>query len=170
MFVGLLSDTHGCFDAPLRAFFSEVAQIWHAGDFGNLETADAIAAYKPLVGVYGNCDDHKVRRAYPLVQCFEIEQLKVLMLHIGGYPGRYDYGALPLITAHHPKLFICGHSHILKVMNDKKYNLLHINPGAAGHSGIHTVRTAVRFHLNAGKISDLEVWEMERHIEQTLKK
>ncbi|MCL2501699.1 MAG: metallophosphatase family protein [Bacteroidales bacterium] len=162
MLIGLLSDTHGCFDAPLRAFFEEVDQIWHAGDFGNIETADAIAAYKPLTGVYGNCDDHKVRMAYPWMQCFEVAQVKVLMLHIGGYPERYDYRALPLIAAHHPDLFICGHSHILKVMNDKTHHLLHINPGAAGNHDKHTLRTAVRFRIGAGKISDLEVWELKR--------
>ena len=163
MFVGLLSDTHGVFDEPLYAFFQDVDQIWHAGDFGNIETADAIAAYKPLIGVYGNCDDQKVRSAYPQVQCFEVEQIKVLMLHIGGYPGRYDYKALPLITAHQPNLFICGHSHILKVINDNPYNLLHINPGAAGSYGMHTLRTAVRFRIHAGKISDVEVWELTHY-------
>ena len=162
MFIGLLSDTHGTFDAPLRSFFADVDQIWHAGDFGNMETADLIASYKPLMGVYGNCDDHKVRIVYPWMQCFEVEQMKVLLLHIGGYPGHYDYKALSLITAHQPQLFICGHSHILKVINDKKHNLLHINPGAAGNFGIHILRTAVRFHIDAGKVSDLEVWELKR--------
>ncbi|MCL2728067.1 MAG: metallophosphatase family protein [Bacteroidales bacterium] len=162
MFIGLLSDTHTTFDAPLRSFFEEVDQIWHAGDFGNIETADAIAAFKPLIGVHGNCDDHKVRTVYPVMQCFEIEQMKVLMLHIGGHPGYYDYQARSLITAHRPDLFICGHSHILRVMNDKKLNLLYINPGAAGNSGIHTQRTAVRFKINNGRVSDLEVWELKR--------
>jgi len=162
MFVGLLSDTHGTFDAPLRSFFLEVDQIWHAGDFGNIETAEAIAAYKPLVGVYGNCDDHKVRLAYPYMQCFETEEVKVLILHIGGYPGRYDHTVLPLITAHRPRLFICGHSHILKVINDKTNDLLHINPGAAGNYGTHPLRTAVRFRIHSGKISDLEIWELPR--------
>ena len=162
MFIGLLSDTHGTFDAPLYSFFEEVDQIWHAGDFGNMETANAIAAFKPLKGVYGNCDDHKIRQAYPLMQYLEIEQLTVLMLHIGGYPGRYDYHALSLISAHRPALFICGHSHILKVINDKSIHLLHINPGAAGNYGIHSLRTAVRFHIKAGKISELEIWEQAR--------
>ena len=162
MFIGLLSDTHATFDAPLRSFFEEVDQIWHAGDFGNMETADAIAAYKPLTGVYGNCDDHKVRLVYPLIQIFEIEQMKVLMLHIGGHPGAYDYQARSLITAHRPDLFICGHSHILRVMSDKTHKLLYVNPGAAGNFGIHTLRTAVRFKIDEGKISDLEVWESKR--------
>lgn len=163
MFIGLLSDTHGTFDDPLRSFFSEVDQVWHAGDFGNMENADAVATFKPLIGVYGNCDDHRVRTVYPYMQCFEIEEMKVLMLHIGGYPGRYDPKALPLIIAHQPNLFITGHSHILKVMTDKKRQLLHINPGAAGNFGMHTSRTAVRFRVCAGKIFDLEVWELARH-------
>ena len=162
MIVGLLSDTHGTFDAPLRSFFAEVDQIWHVGDFGNMETADAIAVFKPVVGVHGNCDDYRIRSVYPYMQCFEIEQMKVLMVHIGGYPGRYDLRALSLIGSHQPNLFICGHSHILKVINDKQHNLLHINPGAAGNYGIHTIRTAVRFHLSAGKISELEIWELPR--------
>ena len=164
MLIGLLSDTHGTFDAPLRSFFEKVDQIWHAGDFGNIEIADEIASFKPLIGVQGNCDDHKIRIVYPKMQCFEIEQMKVLMLHIGGTPGHYDYQALPLINAHQPQLFICGHSHILKVMNDKKHHLLHINPGAAGKYGIHTLRTAVRFRIRSGEISDLEVWELARFI------
>ena len=129
-----------------------------------METADAIAACKPLVGVHGNCDDYKVRTVYPLVRCFEVAQMKVLMTHIGGYPGRYDLKAHALINAHHPNLFICGHSHILKVINDHEHNLLHINPGAAGNYGIHTLRTAVRFCIDSGKISDLEIWELPRHM------
>ena len=162
MFIGLLSDTHGAFDDPLRSFLEEVDQIWHVGDFGNMETADAIAAFKPLTGVYGNCDDYKIRQVYPSMQFFEMEQLKVLMVHIGGSPGRYDSQAYSLIVAHQPNLFICGHSHTLKVINDKANHLLYINPGAAGHYGIHTIRTAVRFHLNVGKVSELEVWEQAR--------
>ena len=163
MFIGLLSDTHGVFDAPLRNFFAEVDQIWHAGDFGNIETADAIAAFKPLLGVHGNCDDQIVRLAHPPVRWFEIEQMAVLMTHIGGSPGRYDYKALQLIQAHQPAVFICGHWHILKVMQDKTNNLLHINPGAAGLYGPHPLRTALRFRIEKGKISDMEVWEKENH-------
>ena len=162
MFIGLLSDTHGTFDTPLRSFLEEVDQIWHAGDFGNIETADAIAAFKPLTGVHGNCDDHKIRSVYPSMHAFEIERTKVLMTHIGGYPGHYDYKAQSWIAAHRPALFICGHSHILKVINDEANHLLHINPGAAGNYGIHPVRTAVRFRIYAGKISELEVWEQVR--------
>lgn len=162
MFIGLLSDTHGTFDTPLHSFFADVDQIWHSGDFGGIEVADAIAAFKPLTGVYGNCDNHKVRIVYPLIQCFEIEQTKVLMLHIGGYPGHYESQALRLIATHRPNLFVCGHSHILKVIPDNKHNLLHINPGAAGNQGIHIFRTAIRFQINSGKVSDLEVWEQPR--------
>ncbi|MDR2584738.1 MAG: metallophosphatase family protein [Prevotellaceae bacterium] len=162
MLIGLLSDTHGSFDAPLRSFFSEVDQIWHAGDFGNIETAETIAAFKPLVGVYGNCDGHKVRLSYPLMQFFEVEQVKVLMTHIGGFPNHWDYAVLSSIKERRPDLFICGHSHILKVMQDKKFKMLCVNPGAAGNEGIHIVRTAVRFKIDAGKISDMEVWEKAR--------
>ena len=180
MFIGLLSDTHGVFDAPLRHFFAEVDQIWHAGDFGNIATADAIAAFKPLLGVHGNCDDQTVRLVHPPVRWFEIEQMSVLMTHIGGYPGHYDYKALQLIQAHQPQIFICGHSHILRIgtgnvstktetgniptkIRAKNFSPLHINPGAAGHYGPHPLRTALRFRIEKGKIFDMEVWEKENH-------
>jgi putative phosphoesterase len=157
--IGLLSDTHGCFDEKLHRFFDEVDELWHAGDIGSIELADEIAAFKPLRAVSGNCDDWHVRTAHPEVQCFETENVNVLMIHIGGYPGNYALEARRLIEAQSPKLFISGHSHILKVMNDKRYHLLHINPGGAGLRGIHTVRTAVRFVLDHGDIRDLEVGE-----------
>lgn len=161
-YIGLISDTHGIFDDKLRKFLEPVDEIWHAGDFGSLETADAIAAFKPLRGVYGNCDDYSVRLAHPYIQSFEIEGMKILMMHIGGYPGRYDYKAFQLINAHLPQIFICGHSHILKVINDPKYNMLTINPGAAGIQGFHTVRTAIRFRIEGGTIKDMEVGEWDR--------
>lgn len=165
-YIGLISDTHCVFDAPLKEFLSPVDEIWHAGDFGNIETVDAIAAFKPLVGVYGNCDDQKVRLAQPYTRSFEKEGVKVLMMHIGGYPYHYDYKALQLIYAHLPQLFICGHSHILKVMNDKKFNMLVMNPGAAGIQGFHNVRTALRFKIEKGNITDLEVGEWERKMRE----
>lgn len=161
-YIGLISDTHGIFDDKLRKFLEPVDEIWHAGDFGSLETADAIAAFKSLRGVYGNCDDYSVRLAHPYIQSFEIEGMKILMMHIGGYPGRYDYKAFQLINAHLPQIFICGHSHILKVINDPKYNMLTINPGAAGIQGFHTVRTAIRFRIEGGTIKDMEVGEWDR--------
>ncbi|MEZ7885142.1 MAG: metallophosphoesterase family protein [Bacteroidales bacterium] len=161
-FIGLLSDTHCYFDDKLREFFADVDEIWHAGDFGSVETSDLIASFKPLKGVYGNCDDSKVRLIHPYIQAIECEGMKFLMIHIGGYPGRYDYKALQLITAYTPDVFICGHSHILKIVNDKKYNMLTINPGAAGIQGFHNVRTALRFKVDNGNISDMEVGEWDR--------
>ncbi|GAB1473422.1 metallophosphoesterase family protein [Bacteroidota bacterium] len=157
--IGLLSDTHCVFDNKLREFFKDVNEIWHAGDFGNAEVSDAISSMKPLKGVYGNCDGQDIRLIHPYIQLFELEGLRFLMMHIGGYPGRYDYRALQLITAHSPDVFICGHSHILKVVNDKKNNLICINPGAAGLQGFHTVRTAIRFRVENGALHDMEVGE-----------
>lgn len=162
-YIGLISDTHTYFDEKVAAFLSPVDTIWHSGDFGNKENADAIASLgKPLIGVYGNCDGYDIRDNYPLIQLMEIEGMKVLMTHIGGYPGRYDYRALRLIEAHRPDIFVCGHSHILKVINDRHYNMMVINPGAAGLQGFHLVRTALRFHICDGKITDMEVGEWNR--------
>lgn len=157
--IGLLSDTHCVFDNKLQEFFKDVDEIWHAGDFGNTEVSDAISSMKSLKGVYGNCDGQDIRLIHPYIQLFEMEGLRFLMMHIGGYPGRYDYRALQLITAHRPDVFICGHSHILKVVNDKKNNLICINPGAAGLQGFHTVRTAIRFRVENGALHDMEVGE-----------
>lgn len=162
-YIGLLSDTHTYFDDKIRKFFEPVDEIWHAGDFGSLATADEIAAFKPLKGVYGNCDGYDVRAAHPYIQLMETEGFKILMMHIGGYPGRYDMKAMQLIYAHRPDIFVCGHSHILRVMNDKSLNMMVINPGAAGIYGIHKVRTALRFRLDNGKISDMEVAEWQKH-------
>ncbi|MDO4736892.1 MAG: metallophosphoesterase family protein [Bacteroidia bacterium] len=163
-YIGVISDTHGFFDDNLRKFLEPVDEIWHAGDFGNIETADKIARFKPLRGVYGNCDGQDVRLAHPYTQFFEIEGMRVLMMHIGGYPGRYDYKAFQLINAHLPNIFVCGHSHILKVINDNKYNVLTLNPGAAGIEGFHQVRTALRFKIENGRIFDMEVGEWDRKI------
>lgn len=163
-YIGLISDTHGFFDDKLKKFLEPVDEIWHAGDFGNVETADAIARFKPLRGVYGNCDGYDVRLSHPYTQFFEIEGMRVLMMHIGGYPGRYDYKAFQLINAHLPNIFVCGHSHILKVINDSKYNVLTINPGAAGIEGFHQVRTALRFKIENGRIFDMEVGEWDRKL------
>lgn len=161
-YIGLLSDTHTVFDDKLRDFFKDVDEIWHAGDFGNREVSDLISVLKPLKGVSGNCDGNDIRLIHPYVQIMDVSGMKVLMMHIGGYPGRYDYKAIQLIEAHRPNIFICGHSHILKVINDKKYNMLTINPGAAGISGFHNVRTAVRFRIENGTISDMEVGEWKK--------
>ena len=160
--IGVISDTHGWFDDKVRRFLAGVDVIWHAGDFGNLQTADSIAAFKPLVGVYGNIDDARVRIVYPQYQCFACEQVKVLMTHIGGYPGRYEPEARRKIDEFNPRIFISGHSHILKVMPDRRRGLLHINPGAAGISGFHRVRTAVRLVIDGPDIRELEVGEWPR--------
>lgn len=163
MFIGLLSDTHGLFSPEFRDFLAPVDEIWHAGDFGGgLDTADEIAAFKPLRGVIGNCDDRRLIHQYPLYQCWMCEGLKILMTHIGGSPGHYYPEAGTLIREHRPDIFVCGHSHILKVMNDKARNLLYINPGAAGIQGWHPVRTALRFQIDSGNIHDMEVFNLKK--------
>jgi uncharacterized protein len=160
--IGILSDTHNYLPERLFLFFDKVDEIWHAGDFGSLKIADQLAAFKPLRGVYGNIDGHEVRSVYPLHQRFLCEEVDVWMTHIGGYPGRYEQSIRQEIKANPPKLFIAGHSHILKVMYDKKLDLLHINPGAAGYHGFHKVSTAVRLIIDGNDIRDLELWEMPK--------
>ncbi|HIW66442.1 MAG TPA: metallophosphatase family protein [Candidatus Alistipes intestinipullorum] len=160
--IGILSDTHGTFDDPLKEFLREVDEIWHAGDIGSLDVADRIAAFKPLRAVSGNIDDGITRRIYPLFQSFECEGVRVLMTHIGGYPRRYDPRALQKIQDLHPKLFVAGHSHILKVAYDPVYELLAVNPGAAGVHGFHKVRTAIRLTIDGGEMRDMEVGEWPR--------
>lgn len=135
-------------------------EIWHAGDIGNLEIADRLAAVTTLRAVYGNADGHLVRAAHPLEQEFTVEGLKVWMIHIGGYPGRYPAGIKQALQAKRPGLFICGHSHILKVVRDPQLGLLHMNPGAAGIQGFHTVRTMLRFTVHDGKAGDAAVIEL----------
>lgn len=163
MFIGLISDTHGVFDERIKEFLSPVDQIWHAGDFGGgLDLAKEIAAFKPLIGVAGNCDNYALRYDHPMHHFFECEGVKVLMTHIGGYPGRYDMRAHALIDSFQPDVFVCGHSHILKVVRDDYRNMLVINPGAAGVQGFHIVRTALRFKIEDGRIHSMEVFELER--------
>ncbi|MBQ8170281.1 MAG: metallophosphoesterase family protein [Bacteroidales bacterium] len=163
MFIGLISDTHGVFSGQFREFLAPVDEIWHAGDFGGgMELASEIASFKPLIGVAGNCDNHELRFTHPLHRFFECEGMTVLMTHIGGYPGRYDPRARRLIDTYHPDIFVCGHSHILKVVRDVKRDMLVLNPGAAGVQGFHVVRTALRFHIDSGKIHDMEVFELDR--------
>lgn len=160
--IGIISDTHGTFDEPLREFLRGVDEVWHAGDIGSLDVADRIAAFKPLRAVSGNIDDGITRRVYPSFQAFECEGVRVLMTHIGGYPRRYDPRALQRIRDWHPKLFVCGHSHILKVVYDPVYELLAVNPGAAGLHGFHKVRTAIRLTIDGGEMRDMEVGEWPR--------
>ena len=162
MYVGVISDTHGVFADDVRRFLEPVDVIWHAGDFGGIECADAIAAFKPLVGVYGNCDGGDVRLVYPWQQVFMAEEVKVAMTHIGGFPGRYDREAYNLITHNKPRIFVCGHSHILRVMGDQKLDTMVLNPGSCGFQGIHVVRTALRFRIDGSDIHDMEVGEWKR--------
>lgn len=162
-YIGLISDTHGVFDEPFREFFAPVDEIWHAGDFGGgMELAQQIAQFKPLRGVAGNCDNYNLRYTYPLHTFFDCEGMKVLMMHIGGYPGRYDMKARELLDRYHPDMFVCGHSHILKVVGDPQRKMLVVNPGAAGHQGFHVVRTALRFKIHEGRVLDMEVFELDR--------
>lgn len=160
--IGLLSDTHGFIHPRIFPFFEKVDEIWHAGDIGNLETADSLAAFKPLKAVYGNIDGTDVRTVYPLHQRFLCEEVDVWITHIGGYPGHYERSVKQEIITNPPGLFICGHSHILKVIFDKKQNFLHMNPGAAGNKGFHVVCTALRFVIEGKDIRDLDIWEMKR--------
>lgn len=160
--IGIISDTHGTFDERLQEFLRDVDEIWHAGDIGSLALADRIAAFKPLRAVAGNIDDGLTRRVYPLWLAFRCEEVEVLMTHIGGYPRHYDPRALEKIRTIRPKLFIAGHSHILKVIHDPVYDLLHVNPGAAGESGFHRTRTAVRLVIDGAEMRDMEVGEWPR--------
>ena len=158
--IGLLSDTHTWLDDRIIDHFKDCDEIWHAGDIGNIETADRLAAIKPLRAVHGNIDGQDVRVVYPTHQRFLCEDVEVWMTHIGGYPGRYDRTVKQEILNNPPRLFISGHSHILKVMFDKKLDLLHMNPGAAGIYGFHKVRTLLRFVIDGSEIRDLEAIEL----------
>lgn len=163
MYAGLISDTHGVFSEPFKEFFAPVDVIWHAGDLGGgASFAEDMAAFKPLVGVHGNCDGQDIRFLYPAHQFLQVEGMKILMTHIGGSPGHYDIRANALIDRYRPDVFICGHSHILKVMDDKANNMLYVNPGAAGLQGWQVVRTALRFKIENGKLKDMEVFELPR--------
>ena len=159
--IGLLSDTHGYFDERIAHHLRGCDEIWHAGDFGAAHVVDELQALAPQFrGVYGNIDGTDVRRTQPLAQDFAVEGLRVLMTHIGGYPGHYAPAARPLLLATRPGLFVTGHSHILRVMPDKQLGLLHLNPGAAGRHGFHQMRTLLRFGIEAGKVVDLQAVEL----------
>jgi uncharacterized protein len=160
--IGLLSDTHGFINERLFSFFENCDEIWHAGDIGNIGTADKLASFKTLRAVHGNIDGQDVRIVHPQHLRFLCENVDVWITHIGGYPNHYDVSLRNQIIANPPKLFICGHSHILKVIYDKKLELLHINPGAAGKSGFHKVATAVRFAIDGSDIKELEIIELEQ--------
>lgn len=158
--IGLLSDTHAYWDERYTKYFEDCDEIWHAGDIGSLEVAQKLAAIKPLRAVYGNIDGQDIRKVYPQINRFTIEETEVLIKHIGGYPGNYDPSIRGSLLVRPPKLFISGHSHILKVKFDKTLNMLHINPGAAGIYGFHKVRTLLRFSIEDGNFKDLEVIEL----------
>jgi putative phosphoesterase len=160
--IGLISDTHSYLDEGIKNALLNCDEVWHAGDIGSVELADALSKLKPLVAVYGNIDGGILRRMFPLDQVFEREGVKIWMTHIGGYPGSYPSKISSKLEEIKPNLFICGHSHILKVMPDKKHNLLHMNPGAAGQHGFHVYRTILRFSIDNGKIKDAEVVELGR--------
>lgn len=159
--IGLLSDTHGFLDPQFFTHFDECDEIWHAGDIGSLEIIDQLRAFKPLRAVHGNIDNHQIAQECPEHQRFELENLSVWMTHIGGTPPRYNPQVRPDLLRNSPDLFVCGHSHILKVTRDPKMNnLLFINPGASGKHGFHRVRTAIRFTLDAGRVTNMEVIEL----------
>jgi len=160
--IGLLSDTHGYIDEKILDFFMECDEVWHAGDIGDITVTDTIKNLKPLKAVYGNIDNTLIRSEFPEHQRFMCEDVDVWMTHIGGYPKAYDVRVREAIRANPPTLFICGHSHILKVMPDKHLGLLHMNPGAAGTHGFHKVRTMLRFTIDGSKIDNLEVIEFHK--------
>ena len=157
--IGLLSDTHAYFDSDMRKFLEPVDQIWHAGDIGSAQLLDDLRQFRPVTAVFGNIDDTNMRMMVPEFQVFTVEQAKVVMTHIGGYPGRYEPKARKMLLAERPQIFVSGHSHILKVMYDRQLQCLHLNPGAAGVYGFHTVRTMLRFTIDGANIKDLEVWQ-----------
>ena len=156
----LLSDTHSFLDPRIEKYVLQADEVWHAGDIGSVALADALLALKPLRAVYGNIDDATLRRMFPLNQIFECEGLKVFMTHIGGNPGKYPDRVRAIMMAETPGLFICGHSHILKVMFDKQFSHVHMNPGAAGKHGFHQKQTLIRFSIEAGKIGSPEIIEL----------
>lgn len=158
--IGLISDTHSYWDDKYQLYFDTCDEIWHAGDIGKLEIAQKLNAIKPLRAVYGNIDGQDIRAEYPEFFRFNIENVDVLMTHIGGYPGKYIPKVKHILETKPPQLFICGHSHILKVMYDSKFKCLDINPGAAGKYGFHKVRTIVRFVIDDNNMKDLEVIEL----------
>lgn len=158
--IGLLSDTHGYLDDRIYSYFQDCDEIWHAGDIGTIQILEILESWKPVRAVYGNIDDARLHATLPEKQRFMIEHVDVLIKHIGGYPGNYDRSLREEIIKNPPDLFISGHSHILKVIPDKKLALLHINPGAAGKNGLHKVRTIIRFCIDKANIQDLEVIEL----------
>ena len=159
--IGILSDTHGYIDERIFKYFENCDEVWHCGDWGSVQAVEKLRAFKPLRGVWGNIDSYEIRNMFPLHNRFRIEDTEVWITHIGGYPGKYDAMVKPTIFENPPQLFVCGHSHILKVQFDKTVNLLHVNPGAAGKYGFHTVQTLIRLEIDGSKIQNLEVIELD---------
>lgn len=158
----LLSDTHSTLDDFILKYAAQADEIWHAGDIGHPKVTDALTKLAPLRAVYGNIDGAELRSEFPLHQKFDCQGLRVWMTHIGGYPGKYRPNVREELQAERLGLFICGHSHILKVQFDARFHCMFMNPGAAGCHGFHQVRTMLRFQVEQGKISQLEVIEKER--------
>ncbi|MCL2511358.1 MAG: metallophosphatase family protein [Bacteroidales bacterium] len=157
--IGILSDTHSYLHPKLFEFFKDVDEIWHAGDFGSVETAEQLQQFKPLRGVYGNIDNAALHRSFPLFNIFEIESVKVILTHIGGSPRHYPAYVVETLRKEKPQIFVAGHSHILKITHDKQHNFLFINPGAAGLQGIHHRITFVRFAITGMTFHDMEIFE-----------
>ncbi|HEY8401305.1 MAG TPA: metallophosphoesterase family protein [Cytophagaceae bacterium] len=159
--IGLISDTHGFLDTKVFQYFEDCDEIWHAGDIGSIEVADQLAKFKPLRGVYGNIDGAEIRNQYPEHNKFQLEGLSIWITHIGGYPGHYNPKIKKELSLNPPNIFVCGHSHILKVMTDKTLkNMLCLNPGAAGKHGFHHVKTILKFDLNSGKVENMQAIEL----------
>ena len=158
----LISDTHGYIDEKIIKYANQVDEIWHAGDIGDISVTDTLKTIRPLKAVYGNIDDQKIRSEFPLHNRFLCEKVDVWITHIGGYPKKYNPKIIDELRSNPPDLFICGHSHILKVINDKELNLLHINPGAIGKHGLHNVRTMIQFEISGDKIENLSIVEFKR--------
>ena len=160
--VGLLSDTHGWLDPKIVEFFKDCNEVWHCGDIGDVAITDALAQRFTLHAVYGNIDGGILRRIFPEKEVFHCENVKVVITHIGGYPGHYDRKIAETLRRERPQLFVCGHSHIAKVKYDQALGCLHTNPGEAGKFGFHSVRTAARFEINGERIENLELIELEK--------
>ena len=158
--IGLLSDTHSYFDTRFEDLFKDVDEIWHAGDLGDIKVLDEMRKFKPVKAVWGNIDGNNIRQELNEVLEFKCEDVSVYMIHIGGYPGKYEKQVRADLIRKKPQIFISGHSHILKVMFDKTLDVLHLNPGAAGRSGFHSVRTALRFTIDGKDVKDMEVIEL----------
>ena len=160
MRIGLLSDTHGFLDEAVFQYFGECDEIWHAGDFGSADVFDRLAEFRPVRGVYGNIDGVELRAALPADAEWDCEGLRVYMTHIGGYPERYDPRAKRELITRKPGLFVCGHSHLVRVVRDPRFGLMHMNPGAAGHVGWHQTRTLIRFTAERGEVKNVELIEL----------